>query len=216
MKYVISDIHGCFDKFIAMLDLINFKDTDELYILGDIIDRGDNPLEIFEYIVSHPNIHMIKGNHEDMCLRAFMDKDFSLWMYNGGYVTFDALQEKGIGYINQFLNYIKNLPYYTVVDNYFLVHAGLYTAKNEENALSDVIDDLDEHTALWDRSNIDRFQEVTGYDIICGHTPVQTIISKEHNRIVRLNGKTYIDCGAVFKGGQLACFCLDTEEEFYI
>lgn len=35
-----SDLHGCYNKFIKMLDQIEFKNDDELYILGDILDRG--------------------------------------------------------------------------------------------------------------------------------------------------------------------------------
>lgn len=30
MKYVMSDIHGCYDEYIRMLELINFSDEDEL------------------------------------------------------------------------------------------------------------------------------------------------------------------------------------------
>lgn len=36
-SYVISDLHGCFEKFSKMLSTINFTDRDTLYILGDII-----------------------------------------------------------------------------------------------------------------------------------------------------------------------------------
>ena len=42
MIYVMSDIHGMYDKYIEMMDLIDLKETDTLYILGDIIDRGVN------------------------------------------------------------------------------------------------------------------------------------------------------------------------------
>ena len=52
MEYVISDIHGCYDKFINMLKLINFSEEDTLYILGDIFDRGDKPLQIRLYSIS--------------------------------------------------------------------------------------------------------------------------------------------------------------------
>ena len=44
MIYVMSDLHGQYNAFLKMLELINFTDEDELYILGDIIDRGPNPL----------------------------------------------------------------------------------------------------------------------------------------------------------------------------
>ena len=30
MKYVMSDIHGCYDEFINMLEVINFNNEDEL------------------------------------------------------------------------------------------------------------------------------------------------------------------------------------------
>ena len=32
-KYVMSDLHGCYDKFKEMLNLIDFKNEDELYII---------------------------------------------------------------------------------------------------------------------------------------------------------------------------------------
>ena len=37
-KYVMSDLHGCYEEFIKMLELIDFSDKDELYILGDVIE----------------------------------------------------------------------------------------------------------------------------------------------------------------------------------
>lgn len=40
MIYVMSDIHGCYEQFMIMLKKIHFTDTDILYILGDVIDRG--------------------------------------------------------------------------------------------------------------------------------------------------------------------------------
>ena len=43
--YVISDIHGQYDIFIELLDKIQFQNTDTLYILGDILDRGPHPIK---------------------------------------------------------------------------------------------------------------------------------------------------------------------------
>ena len=45
---IISDIHGCFDEFMQMLDLINFSSADELYVLGDVIDRGPEPIKCLQ------------------------------------------------------------------------------------------------------------------------------------------------------------------------
>jgi metallophosphoesterase len=44
--YVVSDIHGKYDKFIGVLDKINLKEEDTLYVLGDILDRGKHPIKV--------------------------------------------------------------------------------------------------------------------------------------------------------------------------
>lgn len=46
MQYAVSDIHGCYDKYIQLLHRINLRPTDTLYVLGDIIDRGPDGLKI--------------------------------------------------------------------------------------------------------------------------------------------------------------------------
>ena len=70
--YVMSDIHGEYDMFLEILEKIKFdSEKDLLYILGDIFDRGPKPLEVLEYIVTHKNIELILGNHEQMFMNAY-------------------------------------------------------------------------------------------------------------------------------------------------
>ena len=38
--FVISDIHGQKEAFFSLLEQVKFSEYDELYILGDVIDRG--------------------------------------------------------------------------------------------------------------------------------------------------------------------------------
>ena len=64
--FVISDLHGQFVLLQLLLQKINFSDNDELYILGDIMDRGPNSIDIYYFVQAMDNIHMIKGNHEIM------------------------------------------------------------------------------------------------------------------------------------------------------
>ena len=52
MIYVLSDLHGMYDKFIQMLELIQFSSSDQLYILGDVVDRGKNSIKCLQYIMS--------------------------------------------------------------------------------------------------------------------------------------------------------------------
>ena len=70
MIYCMSDIHGELDRFKAMLDLINFSSDDTLYIIGDVIDRHPGGVEILKIIKDTPNMFMLLGNHEQMCLEA--------------------------------------------------------------------------------------------------------------------------------------------------
>ena len=39
-SYVISDIHGEYDKFLDLLQKTGLREEDTLYILGDVVDRG--------------------------------------------------------------------------------------------------------------------------------------------------------------------------------
>ena len=76
--YITSDIHGQYDKFKALMEKINLKDEDTLYVLGDIIDRGPEPIKTMLEIMEMPNAVCIKGNHEVMaldCLEFFNNED---------------------------------------------------------------------------------------------------------------------------------------------
>lgn len=217
-KYAMSDIHGCYEEFIKMLDKINFSNDDELYILGDIFDRGSDPLEILDYIVGHKNITLLKGNHEKMFEEAFESGDYSLWYYNGGQVTHNKLIKGGLDKEQQVYHYIRRLPIIKIVDSFILVHAGLCFSDNYDCLELEEFLRQDEETCLWTRENIGNEQKYKDYTVVCGHTPVQTI-QEGWSRILKRYGTIYIDCGCCFKekiNGQLACIRLDDMEEFYI
>ena len=89
MIYICSDIHGCFDEFMELLKLINFSDDDEMYIIGDVIDRGPKPIECIQYIMKKDNIHMLLGNHEEMMLNYL-----KLQTYNNYKSFYDVLSRR--------------------------------------------------------------------------------------------------------------------------
>lgn len=219
-KYVMSDIHGCYDKFIQMLDLINFSKQDELYILGDIFDRGEEPLKVLDYIVGHKNITLLKGNHEKMFEEAFETGDYSLWYYNGGQKTHSKLIEEGLDKEQQIYHYVRRLPLIKVVDKFILVHAGLFLPDNyTELELDELLKLQNEEYCLWARDNIDFEEQYKDYTVIVGHTPIQSILNNSDNpKILKRDGTIYIDCGCVFEriNGKLACLRLDDMKEFYV
>ena len=62
--YVMSDLHGNYEGFISILEQIHFSEADELYVDGDIVDRGRGGIKILQYMMMQPNIYPIIGNHE--------------------------------------------------------------------------------------------------------------------------------------------------------
>lgn len=64
MKYIVSDIHGCYGQYLALLDKIHFSGEDELYVLGDVVDRGPEPIKTLQDMMRRPNVVFILGNHD--------------------------------------------------------------------------------------------------------------------------------------------------------
>ena len=69
-SYVISDIHGEYDKFLDLLQKTGLREEDTLYILGDVVDRGPHPVRTLLKLMEMPNVVPIVGNHELMALRC--------------------------------------------------------------------------------------------------------------------------------------------------
>ena len=46
MIYAMSDLHGCYELYRAMLEKIRFGNDDTLYVLGDCVDRGPEGIRI--------------------------------------------------------------------------------------------------------------------------------------------------------------------------
>ena len=219
-KYAMSDIHGHYDKFIDMIKKINFSSEDELYIIGDILDRGPMPLHILDYIVSHKNIKLLKGNHESYFEDYYLYKDLSTWYKEGGESTYTQLVMGNIFSEESIYNYIKKLPFIEVVDKFILVHAGLYFPKDYENmTIDEFISIQEEEICINTRANVDNEKKFKDYTVICGHTTVQSITDNyEDTKILHRNGTIYIDCGCFSRNslGKLACLRLDDLKEFYI
>ena len=66
MIYVMSDLHGCFEEYKRMLEKIDFRRSDTLYILGDIVDRGSQSIQILQDMMVRSNVFPILENHEYM------------------------------------------------------------------------------------------------------------------------------------------------------
>jgi serine/threonine protein phosphatase 1 len=231
--YVISDIHGQYGMFMDLLNKINLKDSDILYILGDILDRGPHPMKTLLKIMEMSNAICLVGNHELMALECldYLDQevtdealeklDRTMWYaclewkeYNGGDTTIEEFRKLNSDTRRDVIAFLKDFLAYEelTVDgtNYLLVHAGLghYSPGKalEEYSLNDLI---------WERVdyNIQYFDDKF---VVTGHTPTQGIEgNSKPGYIYRANKHIAIDCGSFIPGGRLAALCLETGEEFY-
>lgn len=73
--YLVSDIHSYYTQFTAALTEAGyFEDEGEkrLVILGDLFDRGPEPLELMDFILERldsEKLILIRGNHEDLFIK---------------------------------------------------------------------------------------------------------------------------------------------------
>ncbi len=63
--YAIGDIQGCYDELQQLLDRIRFSDSDQLWIAGDLVNRGPRSLETLRFIKSlGSRATVVLGNHD--------------------------------------------------------------------------------------------------------------------------------------------------------
>ena len=88
-----SDIHGCFEYFLIMMNKIGFSDKDRLIIAGDYIDRGKHSYEMLKWIEPCPdNVQLIRGNHEEE-FAAYVDLMVLLGMRKGVETDFTSRED---------------------------------------------------------------------------------------------------------------------------
>lgn len=230
--YLMGDIHGEYDLFMELLEKIQLKEEDTLYVLGDILDRGPHPIKVLLKLMEMPNVIPVVGNHEIMAIQcleflcgeiteesvadldAEMIDNLLCWQLNGGQSTIDEFhkldrdtQKDVIDFIKEFLIYEELTVNGT---NYLLVHAGLGGYSPEKN-----IDDYSLEELVWNRTDYE-MQYSDDIYVVTGHTPTQLINNNpKPGYIYRKYNHIGVDCGACFAGGRLAAICLETGKEYY-
>ena len=228
--YACSDLHGFLELYRKIKDFLNPED--KVYYLGDAGDRGPQSWELIKTIANDEQFIYLKGNHEDMLIKAAKDylhpsgwgsRDYMLLVRNGGEKTFDGWEadperEKWLKYIDYLPTHIE---YESKMDKtLILTHAGFtpswYEGFDKYYRPSD-------YELIWNREHIyeswddEHFQD---YIIIHGHTPVQYL----HNAFMKPmetlrmeayhycdNHKICIDLGT-YRSQKTCLFDLDTFE----
>jgi serine/threonine protein phosphatase 1 len=128
-RIVIGDVHGHYDGLLTLLDQIAPGGEDQIYFLGDLIDRGPRSAEVIDLVRFH-HFHCLLGNHEQMLLQSFPksgDSDaLQSWLYSGGNSTISSYRDWD--QLLEHLDWIQDLPLYKDLGDVWLVHAGLHPA----------------------------------------------------------------------------------------
>lgn len=229
--YCMSDIHGEYERYITLLKNINFKDSDTLYVLGDVIDRGSNGIKILQDMMMRPNVIPLIGNHEYMainCLLFLMTKiteesvsnlneniiqGLLEWQNVGGQSTIDEFHRLSQEEREYIIEYLEEFSLYEEVTcngkKFVLVHAGLDNFSENRP-----LNDYNLHEVLFHSPNYSRFYFKDKY-LVTGHLPTCAIENNpKPNYIYKANNHIAIDCGCSFNG-RLGAICLDTGDEFY-
>jgi serine/threonine protein phosphatase 1 len=207
--FAIGDIHGCFDKLKALMDIIDIDwNRDNALFLGDYIDRGPDSYEVIEFLIAlkkrHPNIIFLKGNHEEM-FENFMSGNNRLgYLYDGGQQTLDSYLRHSRGcerfpVPEEHLDFFRSLVLFHQTSSYIFVHAGLKKGIPLEKQ--------DPKELLWIRESFIRSKADFGKRVIFGHTPFE-------EPLVEVN-KIGIDTGAVYHN-RLTCVRLPDETFFSV
>ncbi len=64
MHWAISDIHGCYEEYRALLEKISFSPRDTLYFLGDAVGRRPEPMKVVLNLAARKNVVPLLGNHD--------------------------------------------------------------------------------------------------------------------------------------------------------
>ena len=230
MHYVASDIHGCFDKLMKLLDMLKLKDDDTLFVLGDLTDRGPENVKVITTLAARKNVVALKGNHDytaALMLQTFgmgergngsplygkpgAEEVFEAWLADGGDATWKEFEALNLPEKEVVLRYLKSLPLFTELE----ISGQAYHLSHTVPPRALMLDP--KHRAAGDFLFGHPDYDKVYYDdriLVTGHTPTGLIAPAFAGRILRKNNHIAIDCGAVF-GNPLGCICLETGEEYY-
>ena len=228
MTYVVSNLHGCFDQFKRLLKEIRFTDDDVMYVLGDTVDVGEQPIELLCDLSMRYNVRPILGDHDYKAFKLLTALDAMLkgespdpevlsemaaWMQDGGDKTIAGFKELDEDMREGVLEYLSDMSLYEEVEvsgkKFVLVHAG--------------IADFDEDTPLDEYMPEDFISKPMDADrqyfsdatLVAGHVPTYTVDGATNGRIYKGEYGYLIDCGAAF-GEALGAMRLEDGKKFYI
>jgi len=193
-RIVIGDVHGHYNTLMNLLEAIAPDSEDEVYFLGDLIDRGPQSFQVVDFVQASP-YYCLLGNHEQLLIDSLADRlsrqhMMQIWLYSGGQATVTSYRQVGNSILYDHAEWMKTLPTYIDLGDVWLVHAGVHPEMP-----------LSEQTAdqfCWIRDEFHRITKPYFPDklIITGHTITFTLPNIAPGKIAQGPGWLDIDTGA--------------------
>ncbi|MCF8256346.1 MAG: serine/threonine protein phosphatase [Flavobacteriales bacterium] len=205
-----ADIHGCALTFRALLEKVALTKEDQLFILGDLINRGPRSSEVVDHVMQllteGYEVHALRGNHEEILLHIAKTGPGELPLLLQPRNAMDMLNGRG-KVKKRFLRYFRTLPYCFELDGFYLVHAGFNLRA------VDPLTDL--HAMVWQRPFVLKDSLVNGRRVVHGHQPrsmgrIRKMVEGGLPAICIDNGCTHGYMGEGY--GALVCLDLDSGE----
>lgn len=228
--YVMSDLHGNYEGFMSVLDQIGFSDSDELYIDGDVIDRGRDGIKILKYMMLCPNIYPIIGNHEFAALQVMkfaiqeitdeaieeIDEqtvqNIIEYQNIGGQVTLDEFHKLSREEQRDIVEYLEEFSAYEELTvngkEFVIIHAGFIHFSPEKN-----MEDYELYELIFKAPDYEKAYFDDKY-LVTGHFPTRAIHGAKPDEIYIANNNIAIDCASGY-GGKVGCIRLDDFQTFY-
>lgn len=219
-RFVISDIHGCQKTFQTLVEKLELKEDDALFLLGDYIDRGPDSSGVIKYILNlrenNFNVFTLRGNHEQNIMIASIEYPKNeFYKYVKKILKSEDLLNKNKELKTKYINFFRQTEFFFELEDFFLVHAGFNFKK--EDFLSDT-------SSMLEIRNWKPDIEMTkNKPIIHGHQP--TTLIKITKAIRKRKARIPLDNGCVYNKqhrfydyttlGNLCCLNLDTMELIY-
>ncbi|OUC14626.1 MAG: serine/threonine protein phosphatase [Alkalinema sp. CACIAM 70d] len=207
-RIVIGDVHGHYDGLMQLFETFAPTTLDEIYFLGDLIDRGPKSSQVVEF-VRKQGYGCVLGNHEQMLLEAFPEGQvfapaLQAWLQSGGKATMASYDNAET--LLDHLAWLQTLPTHLDLGDLWLVHAGVHPEiplrQQTTQQFCWIRDEF--HTSLK--------PYFPNKLIITGHTITFTFSGVSPGEVVGGNGWLDIDTGAYHpKSGWLTA--LDTTSQ---
>lgn len=229
-RFAISDIHGCGKTFIYLVEeILQLTKDDQLFVLGDLIDRGKNAILLIDYIIEKQKegypIFVLMGNHEQMLLDFYEQNNFQLSKKVLAHNHLEELINKDKEIKSKYAALFESMLFYIELENCFLVHAGFdvnYEPLNAEDLFTNA------YAMLWTRKFKGNLYKTNKKPVVHGHVVHNLEEIKENLELAKENrtaivpidnGCVYVSLGKYqkYKGavGNLCAIELNTWELFY-